>query len=88
MRQILWVDVVERDPETDNEEVVIQSYPFPDLDSSTITFCCSLRDLKHLIEEVDNYIIKECYRTKLHFIMHRWHPKNFLNVELKDWKYP
>ena len=87
MRKILWVDVVERDPESDNEEVITNSYPFPDVDISTITFCCSVQELRELIEKIEDEITKECYRTKLHFIMTRWHPKNFINVQLKDWKY-
>lgn len=87
MKRILWVDVVERDPETDNEEVITNSYPFPDLDSSTITFCCSLQELKDLIEDMPDEIMRECNKTRLHFIMRRWHPKNFLNVEMKEWKY-
>ena len=87
MRKILWVDVVERDPESDNEEVITNSYPFPDVDISTITFCCSVQELRELIEKIEDEITKECYRTKLHFILTRWHPKNFINVQLKDWKY-
>jgi hypothetical protein len=87
MKKILWVDVVERDQETDNEEVIINSYPFPNVDISTITFCCSIQELRDLIDEMDDDIMKECYHTRLHFIMTRWHPKNFVNVELKDWKY-
>ena len=87
MRKILCVDVVERDPESDNEEVITNSYPFPDVDISTITFCCSVQELRELIEKIEDEITKECYRTKLHFIMTRWHPKNFINVKLKYWKY-
>lgn len=87
MRKILWVDVVERDPKSDNEEVITNSYPFPDVDISTITFCCSVQELRELIEKIEDEIVKECYRTKLHFILTRWHPKNFINVQLKDWKY-
>ena len=91
MRKILWVDVVERDPESDNEfcETVTNSYPFPDLDVSAISYCewSSIKELRELIEKLEDEITKECYRTKLHFILTRWHPKNFINVQLKDWKY-
>ena len=86
MRKILWVDVIERDPESDDDSRVIQSYPFPDVDILGYKWL-TLNQLRNLIDEMEDEITKECYRTKLHFIMTRWHPKNFVNVELKDWKY-
>lgn len=87
MRDIIWVDVVERDPLTDTGEVVVQTYPFPDVTILKMHSLVSISDFKDWIEEIDDRIVKECYKTRLHFIMVRWHPKNFLNVELKPWKY-
>ena len=86
MRKILWVDVIERDPESDDDSRVIQSYPFPDVDILGYKWL-TLNQLRNLIEKIEDEITKECYHTRLHFIMTRWHPKNFVNVELKDWKY-
>ena len=86
MRTIAWVDVIERDPESDDDSRVIQSYPFPDVDILGYKWL-TLNQLRNLIEKIEDEITKECYHTRLHFIMTRWHPKNFVNVELKDWKY-
>jgi hypothetical protein len=86
MRTIAWVDVIERDPESDDDSRVIQSYPFPDLDILGYKWL-TLNQLRNLIDEMEDEITKECYHTRLHFIMNRWHPKNFVSVELKNWKY-
>ena len=86
MKQIAWVEVFERVPETDHEPRVIQSYPFPDVNIEGYPWL-SLKQLRQLIDEIEDEIMKECYHTRLHFIMNRWHPKNFVNVELKEWKY-
>ena len=86
MRKIAWIDILERDSETDDATKVIQSYPFPDVNIEGIQKL-SLSELRNLIDVIDNKITKECYHTKIHFILNRWHPKNFVTIEIKNWKY-
>ena len=98
MRTIPWLDVIERDPEFDNAPNVIQSYPFPDVDMqyyhkligsdyTRLKGNMPLNTLRYLIDNITDEILKECYHTRLYFILNRWHPKNFVKVTLKDWKY-
>lgn len=81
---IPWVDVLERDIETDNESKVILSYPFPGIYITNRT----IAELKEALTKISDPITKECYETRLYFIMNRWHPKNFINISIKEWKYP
>ena len=83
MRLIPWVDVLVRDVETDNGTKVIQSYPFPGINITNRT----LSELREAFAKMKDPIMRECYETRLHFIMNRWHPDNFLQVKIKDWKY-
>jgi hypothetical protein len=83
---IPWIEVIERDVNTYHYYNVINSYPFPDVDISEHTEL-SVAHLLNLIEEMKDEITKECYKTRIHFILNRWHPKNFVFVEFKEWKY-
>jgi hypothetical protein len=83
MKQIPWVEVLVRDSNTDNESKVIQSYPFPGINITNRT----LIELKEAFTKMKDPIMRECYETRLHFIMNRWHPTNFLTVSIKEWKY-
>ncbi|CAB4222413.1 hypothetical protein UFOVP1655_97 [uncultured Caudovirales phage] len=98
MRLIPWVDVLERDTNFDNAPTVKQSYPFPDVnmayyhkligsDYTRLKGSMPLSTLRGWIDDMDDEILKECYHTRLHFILNRWHPKNFIKVNMKDWKY-
>ena len=98
MRLIPWVDVLERDTNFDNAPTVKQSYPFPDVnmdyyhkligsDYTRLKGSMPLNTLRGWIDDMDDEILKECYHTRLHFILNRWHPKNFIKVNMKDWKY-
>ena len=80
---IPWVDVIEREPGTDNSEQVLLSYPFPDIDVSITT----IAELKEAFTKMKDPIMKDCYETRLHFIMNSWHPRNFIKVSIKEWKY-
>jgi hypothetical protein len=86
MKTIAWVNVLERDLDTDDDSKVINSYPFPEVNIKG-HWCLSIWQLKELIDKMEDEIMKECYHTRLHFIMNRWHPKNFINIEFKNWKY-
>lgn len=83
MVMIPWVDVLERDSDTDNEPKVILSYPFPGINITNRT----LAELKEAFKKMADPITQDCYETRLHFIMTRWHPGNFLEISIKDWKY-
>jgi hypothetical protein len=98
MRIIPWVDVIERDTNFDNAPKIINSYPFPDVDMDYFNKLIgddyirlrkhiSLDTLRLLIDNMDDKIAKECYHTRLYFILNRWHPKNFIKVNMRDWKY-
>ena len=98
MRLIPWVDVLERDSNFDNAPKVINSYPFPDVnmeyyhkligsDYTRLKGSMPLSTLRGWIDDMDDAILKECYHTRLHFILNRWHPKNFVKVNMKDWRY-
>lgn len=83
MKNIIWVDVLERKPETDNDSQVVMSYPFPDINITNRT----LLELKEAISKMKDPLSKDCYETRLFFIMNRWHPRNFLKISIKEWKY-
>lgn len=98
MRLIPWVDVIERDTDFDIAPKTIQSYPFPDVnmeyyhkligsDYTRLKGSMPLDTLRYLIDNMNDKIMIECYHTRLHFILNRWHPKNFVNVNIKDWRY-
>ena len=98
MRLIPWVDVIERDPTTDDGHIITNSYPFPDVDMkyyhkligsdyTRLKGSIPLETLRHLIDAMDDNITKDCYHTRLHFIMNRWHPRNFVEVNFRNWRY-
>jgi len=98
MRLIPWVDVIERDPTTDDGHIIINSYPFPDVDMkyfydmyigsdcAKIGKSMPLFVLRDLFIGLDD-ITKDCYQTRLHFILNRWHPRNFVEVNFRNWRY-
>jgi hypothetical protein len=83
MRMIPWVDVIERKTGTDNDEQVVLSYPFPDINITNRT----IPELKEAFTKMKDPIMRDCYETRLHFIMNSWHPRNFIKVSIKEWKY-
>ena len=80
---IPYIDVLIRDIDTDNENKVTHSYPFPGINITNRT----LHELKEAFKKMKDPIMRECYETRMHFIMTRWHPNNFLTVSIKEWKY-
>lgn len=82
-KTIPWVDVLVRDSETDNDFRVTHSYPFPSINITNRT----LSELREAFKKMKDPIMQECYETRMHFIMTRWHPDNFLQVTIKEWKY-
>lgn len=85
-KMIIWLDVIERKVGTDGESSVVQSYPFPDI-VVLEPYQLNLVDFRREIDKIDNYITRDCYHTRLHFILNRWHPNNFIKVVYKEWKY-
>lgn len=85
-KTIIWIDVFERKAGTECDASVIQSYPFPDIDAS-MRYQLNLNDFRREVDKIDDYITRECYHTRLHFILNVWHPTNFVKIVYKDWKY-
>jgi len=77
---IPWVDVIERDGMSTK---IIQSYPFPDM----LTKYTTIPELVVGMTQIPDINTSKAYMTRLHFIMNRWHPRNFLVVTNKEWKY-
>jgi hypothetical protein len=79
-RTIPYVEVLERDG---NKTVVAHSYAFPDFSEEVDT----LEKLKDIIDNHDDYIVRATQGTRLYNVISVWHPKNFIRVALKHWKY-
>ena len=101
MRQIYCINIVERIPDQWSYNIhgcckIIQSYPFPDVplehpaDNGTLIRrgIGSIVGLKQLIELIEDDQQRLATRNRLDFIMNVWHPKNFFEISLTDWKYP
>jgi hypothetical protein len=91
-RDIVWIDVIEREPGTLSRSRVIQSYPFPDLPrvpnpNHPLIGYGGLLDVKRAIDNIEDDTTRLCNQTRLWFITNRWHPKNFLTVSIKNWRY-
>ena len=84
-RNIYWIDVIERAENSLEDIKVIMSYPFPDVPIEPFGF--HLLNFELQLEKVEDRFLREGYKTRFCFIKDRWHPKNFLRVVIKNWKY-
>lgn len=84
-KQIYWVDIIERDPETLDGHRVIMSYPFPDVPFAPFGFDLAL--FKDQLDKIENRHQRLASKTRFNFITERWHTTKFLKVVIKPWKY-
>ncbi len=84
-KQIYWVEVLERIPGTLDGKQVLKEYPFPGVPFAPFGFDLELfREQIGKIEEVNQRMATQ---TRFDFIVDRWHPKNFIRLVIKPWKY-
>lgn len=98
-REIFWIDVVERAPDSLSGEKVIMSYPFPDIPISkdvpsdiVNTFTrthpqLAIESFPLHFDQINDGITKLCNETRFHYICNLWHNGKFLRVNIRDWKY-
>ncbi len=84
-RIIYWIDVIERLEGSLDDIKIIQSYPFPDVQIEPFGF--DLLKFEEQIKLIENDSLREATLNRFHFIKNVWHPKNFIRVVLKNWKY-
>ena len=86
MINIPYVEVYEREG---MDRKIIQSYPFPDVDVFYLTDCWvqNIMSLKSGILMIKDINIRLSQERRLSFILDIWHPKNFVDVNHKGWKY-
>jgi len=85
VKQIYWVDVLEREPGTLDSKKVIQSYPFPDVPFEPFGFDLDL--FKDQINKIEETSLRDSTARRFSFITDIWHQKNFIRVVRKPWKY-
>lgn len=85
MKQIYWVQVLEREPGTLDAKKVIQEYPFPDVDIEPFGFDLLL--FENQILNIDDRLTRLATHRRFRFIVDIWHPNNFFRLAIKPWKY-
>lgn len=84
-RIIYWVEVIEREPNTLDGIKVIESYPFPDVPIEPFGF--DLLNFEQQIDKIEDEYLRMATSYRFHFIRNVWHPRNFIRMTLKNWKY-
>ena len=87
---IPWVEVIERESGTIDKVKVIESYPFPDVSEEFISdymYDCTVQLLKQELQNIKEYNLRISQLSRLSFILDIWHPKNFVRISMKPWKY-
>lgn len=90
MRMIPWVEVIERYPGTFDAVKILESYPFPDVSDDFIAdywYTCTVDVLNRELNSIEDEQQRKSQLTRLSFILDIWHPKNFVRVIMKEWKY-
>lgn len=85
MKQIYWVEVLERTRGSLDEKNVIQSYPFPDVEIEPFGFDMEL--FENQINKITDPMTRLSTHRRFEFIRDIWHPTNFIRVVIKPWKY-
>lgn len=85
MKQIYWVQVLEREPGTLDAKKVIQEYPFPDVEFEPFGFDLLL--FEQQILKISDRLTRLATHRRFRFIVDIWHPNNFFRVVIKPWKY-
>jgi len=84
MKKILCIEILERDPDTDDVKV-IQTYPFDLIPYEEGHI--NLPTFKIKVSMIEDRFARTACENRLHFILTRWHPKNFVRVGTSKWKY-
>lgn len=85
-RMIYWIEVIERLEGSVDDIKVIQSYPFPDVEFAPFGFDLEL--FEDQIKKIVDPNTQKATLNRYHFIKDIWHPKNFIRIAIKNWKYP
>lgn len=85
MKNIYWVEVLERESGTLDTKQVIEEYPFPDVEFEPFGFNLDL--FEQQILKIEDRLTRLATHRRFRFIIDIWHPKNFFRVVIKPWKY-
>jgi hypothetical protein len=85
MKNIYWVEVLERESGTLDTKRVIEEYPFPDIEFEPFGFNLDL--FEQQILKIEDRLTRLATHRRFRFIIDIWHPKNFFRVAIKPWKY-
>lgn len=88
MRLIPWIEILERESNSTDDIKVVESYPFPDIRVDVLPFVyMPVSWLTEELSKLEDEIIRKSSLTRLSFILDIWHPKSFVRVTMKNWKY-
>lgn len=85
VKQIYWVEVLERVPGTLDRKQVVQAYPFPDVQFEPFGFDLLL--FKDQINKIEDPLTRLATQRRFEFITDIWHPNQFIRVVRNPWKY-
>lgn len=85
VKQIYWVEVLERIPGTLDGKQVVQAYPFPDVPFDPFGFDLLL--FKDQINKIEDPLTRLATQRRFEFITDIWHQKQFIRVVRNHWKY-
>ena len=78
IKQIYWVEVIERVPGTLDSKQIVQSYPFPDVPFEPFGFDLEL--FKDQILKISDPMARLATLRRFEFIIDILHPKNFFKI--------
>jgi hypothetical protein len=85
IKQIYWVEVIERVPGTLDSKQIVQSYPFPDVPFEPFGF--DLLKFTDQIQLIEDPLTRLATLRRFQFITDVWHPKQFFRIVRQPWKY-
>lgn len=85
VKQIYWVEVIERQSGTLDGKKVIQSYPFPDVQFEPFGFDLLL--FEEQINKIEDPLTRLATLRRFQFIKDQWHPNSFFRIVRQPWKY-
>ena len=85
VKQIYWVEVLQRELGTLDVKTVKESYPFPDVPFEPFGF--DLLKFEEQIESIEDPLTRLATHRRFRFIIDIWHPKDFFRIVRKPWKY-
>ena len=85
VKQIYWVEVLEREPGTLDTKRVVERYPFPDVPFEPFGF--DLLKFTDQIQLIEDPLTRLATLRRFQFITDVWHPKQFFRITRQPWKY-